>query len=553
MEVDLVHKTEKVEVGEQLVEQVEAVKQTSQVEAENATFANQVDMVEKTGKVDAELVGHVDQIGTTAQAASVAEGSSEQVGNVEQPTQKEASIGGLPDITQSGAVTDASIGGMVGEKQLHESPNQESMADTTNTVQVESAPEAQTLHSDATIKESPLDVSDMQTDVAAEAPTQSHISGDNTVSEAITEAPGRAQVCTELDTANEVPEELIVSPMVQSQTVGEKLVEQDATEQTVGSEGSKLEAETFAGEPAVQGVVKQVEVEVDSKTTIEVPGEEVYSIEQTVQLEAAPESSGGQLVVGRQTSGDESMADATTEHSTIMVEETVEAKAVPFKEDIVDNTVAVGVAEQTTEGETEEAPNENGKMGNKAAADRLAGETREGEITVEEPDEKAETKATAEPVTRETAEARGEEPAEETKTSEEVVEDVKALDDKTTSAEKPVEDAMVVTEQDEITTTVEKTVVASEVEQPNAVEDAEVEQPNAVEDAEVEQPNEKTTTAETTVENAVAEPPDTNTSEAEKTVEGATLKSSDEKGTTAEKKLEDTTIEPQDVQAGASE
>nr|QQO98582.1 PWWP domain family-like protein [Cenchrus americanus] len=247
------------------------------------------------------------------------------------------------------------------------------------------------------------------------------------------------------------------------------------------------------------------------------------------------------------------MADATTEHSTIMVEETVEAKAVPFKEDIVDNTVAVGVAEQTTEGETEEAPNENGKMGNKAAADRLAGETREGEITVEEPDEKAETKATAEPVTRETAEARGEEPAEETKTSEEVVEDVKALDDKTTSAEKPVEDAMVVTEQDEITTTVEKTVVASEVEQPNAVEDAEVEQPNAVEDAEVEQPNEKTTTAETTVENAVAEPPDTNTSEAEKTVEGATLKSSDEKGTTAEKKLEDTTIEPQDVQAGASE
>jgi hypothetical protein len=92
------------------------------------------------------------------------------------------------------------------------------------------------------------------------------------------------------------------------------MVEQDATEQTVGSEG----------------VVKQVKVEVESKTTIEVPGEEVCSIEQTVQLEAVTESSGGQLEVGRQTSGDESMADATTEHSTIMVEETVEAKAVPF-------------------------------------------------------------------------------------------------------------------------------------------------------------------------------------------------------------------------------
>uniref|UniRef100_K3ZEB6 PWWP domain-containing protein n=1 Tax=Setaria italica TaxID=4555 RepID=K3ZEB6_SETIT len=533
MEVDLVHKTEKVEVGEQSVEQVEAVKQTSQVEAANAAFANQVDMVEKTGKIDAELIGHVNQIGTTAQAASVAEGSSEQVGNVEQAyTQKEASIGGLPDITQSGAVTGASIGGMVDEIQLHETPNQASMADTANTFQVESAPEAQTLHSDATIKESPLDVSDnMQMDVAAETPKQSHISGDNTVSEAITEAPGTAQVCTEVDTANEVSEELMVSPALQSQTAGEKLVEQDATEQHVGSEGSKLEAETFAGEPAVQGVVKQVEVEVESKTTVEVSGEQVYSIEQTVQLEAVTEASGGQLEVGRQTPGDESMADATTEHSTIMVEETVEAKAVPFKEDIEDNAAAVGVAEETAEGETKEEAPDNGKMGNKAAADRLAGETREGEITVEAPDEKAETKAIAEPITRETAEAIGEEPAEEARTSEEIVEDVKTLDDKTTSAEKLVEDATVVTEQDERTTTVEKTV----------------------EDAKVEQPNEKTTTAETTVENAVAEPPNTNTSEAEKTVEGATLKSPDEKGTAAEKKIEDTTIEAQDVQAGASE
>lgn len=533
MEVDLVHKTEKVEVGEQSVEQVEAVKQTSQVEAANAAFANQVDMVEKTGKIDAELIGHVNQIGTTAQAASVAEGSSEQVGNVEQAyTQKEASIGGLPDITQSGAVTGASIGGMVDEIQLHETPNQASMADTANTFQVESAPEAQTLHSDATIKESPLDVSDnMQMDVAAEAPKQSHISGDNTVSEAITEAPGTAQVCTEVDTANEVPEELMVSPALQSQTAGEKLVEQDATEQHVGSEGSKLEAETFAGEPAVQGVVKQVEVEVESKTTVEVSGEQVYSIEQTVQLEAVTEASGGQLEVGRQTPGDESMADATTEHSTIMVEETVEAKAVPFKEDIEDNAAAVGVAEETAEGETKEEAPDNGKMGNKAAADRLAGETREGEITVEAPDEKAETKAIAEPITRETAEAIGEEPAEEARTSEEIVEDVKTLDDKTTSAEKLVEDATVVTEQDERTTTVKKTV----------------------EDAKVEQPNEKATTAETTMENAVAEPPNTNTSEAEKTVEGATLKSPDEKGTAAEKKIEDTTIEAQDVQAGASE
>ncbi|CAN6332782.1 unnamed protein product [Urochloa humidicola] len=422
MEVDPVHKTEKVEVvGEPPVEQAETVKQTSQVEAANTAFTNQVDMVEKTGKVDAELSGHVNQIGTIAQAASVAEGSSEQIGNVEQAYTQKASIAGLPDDTQSAAVT-------------------------------------------------------------------------------------------------------------------------------VAPEGPKLGAEIFAGEPVVQGAVEQVEVEVEPKTTVEASGEQVYSIEQTVQVEAVTEAAGGQLEVGRQTSGDEFMVDATTEHSTIMVEETVEVKEVPVEGNIEDNAAAVGVAEGTAEGETEEAPDEKGEIENKAAADALVGEIREGEIAVGAPDEKAETKAVGEP-TRETAETIAE-PVEEARIAEEVVEDIKALDDKTTSAEKPLKDAMVATQKDERTTAVEKTVEdASAVTQQD--ESTAVEKTG--EDAKVEQPNEKTATAETTVENAMSEPPETYASEAVKTVEGATLEMPNEKTAIAETTVENAMSEPPETNASEAE
>ncbi|KAF8719534.1 hypothetical protein HU200_024263 [Digitaria exilis] len=442
MEVDLVQKTEKVEVAVELsVEQVETVKQVSQVETANTAFTSLVDTVEKTGKGDAELIVHVNQIGTTAQA-----------------------------------VTGASLGGTIDEIQLGDAPNQALLADTTNTFQVEAAPEAQTSQSDGRIEESTQDVSDsMEMNVTAEAPKHTHISGDITVSEAITETPGTAQASSEVDIANEL----------------------------------------------------KVAVEVESKATVELSGEQVYNIEQTVQVEAVTEASAGKLDVGRQTPEDESKTEAINEHSTVMIEETVEPKAAPDEENIENNAAAINVADVTAAGETkEEAPDEKGKTENKAAADTLAGETRGGETTPEAPDEKAENKATAEPVTGETAEATAE-PVEEAKTSEEMVEDVKALDDKTMPVEKPVEDAMVVT-QDERTNTVEKTV----------------------EDAKVEEPDDKTTTAEVTMEDAM---PDRKNSEAETTVEGATLEAPEGKDAAAEKILEDTTVKAQDVQAGASE
>jgi len=533
MEVDQVHKTEEAEVmGELSVEQVENVKQTSLMESSDATFTNQV-VDERAGKMDTELIGHVNQIGTAGHAAAVAEGSSEQIGNAEQAyTQKEALTGGLPEIPHSGAVTGASTGGAVDEIQLSDAPNQVSTGDTTNTFQVEAASEAQILHFDATIKESAQDVSgDMQMDVVTEAPKQDQISGDNTVFEAVTEAPDAAQVRTEDGTANEVPEECMVPPVLQSQTSCEKLVEQDATEQKVGSEVPKLEDETFAAEPVVPGAVEQ-EVEVESKTTVEVSGEQVYSTEKTVQVEAVTEASGGQLEVGRQTLEDESMADATT-NSTVMVEEIVEAKAVAVEENIENNNVsAIGVAEETAEGEIkEEASVEKGEIENNAAADTLAGETREGEITVDAPDGKAHNEAIAETITGETAEGQSaaEVPLGEARTTEEMIEDVKELDDKASLTEKPAEDATVITPDER--TTVGKTL----------------------EGAKVEQLNEKTTTAETTVEDAMVEPSDTNASEAEKTAKSATRKAPDEKGTAAEKTIEDTTVEAQDVQAGASE
>ena len=82
--------------------------------------------------------------------------------------------------------------------------------------------EIETLHSDAIIKELPRKAPDnMQTDIAT-APKQSHNLGDNVVFEAVTEVPNTAQDHREDDVGDEVPEDHTVSPMLQSQTPGEK-------------------------------------------------------------------------------------------------------------------------------------------------------------------------------------------------------------------------------------------------------------------------------------------------------------------------------------------
>ncbi|ONM15865.1 hypothetical protein Zm00014a_003798 [Zea mays] len=183
MEVDLVQKTEKVKViGELSSEEVETARQTSQVEVADDTFVSEVDRLEKAGNIDAELIVHVNQIGEGAEAASVSEESSQQVGDMEQAyTQKEASVSDLPT-------------------------------------------EIETLHSDAIIKELPQKAPDnMQTDIAT-APKQSHSRGDNVVFEAVTEVPSTAQDHSEDDVGDEVPEGHTVSPVLQSQTPGEKLV-----------------------------------------------------------------------------------------------------------------------------------------------------------------------------------------------------------------------------------------------------------------------------------------------------------------------------------------
>uniref|UniRef100_A0A804UGS9 PWWP domain-containing protein n=1 Tax=Zea mays TaxID=4577 RepID=A0A804UGS9_MAIZE len=402
--------------------------------------------------------------------------------------------------------------------------------------------ETETLHSDAIMKELPQIAPDnMQVDIA-EHPNQSHNSGDNAVFEAVAEAPSTAHDHTEDDTGNEVPEEDMVSSELQGQTPGEKLVGQSATEQMVGSEDPKPQAENFVAEPVVLGAVGQVEIELESKTTVEVSGEQGYSIEQTVQVEALIEASGGQLEVGRQIPEDESIACATTEHSMV-VDETVEAKVVLLDESIENNAAVIGVVEETAEGETkEEASDEKGKIENNEDADKLApagkgkienneiiidapdektenkadadtpaGETKEGEITVEETDEKIESKVTAEPVIGETTEGQtaAGEPVEEARTAEDMVEDVKVLDDKSTAAEKPVENA---------------TVVA----------------------------HENSTTVENTLKDAIVAPPDANTTNAEKTAIGATIETQNEDAP-AERTIEDTSVEAPDVQAGASE
>jgi hypothetical protein len=84
--------------------------------------------------------------------------------------------------------------------------------------------EIETLHSDAIIKGLPQKAPDnMQTGIAT-APKQSHNRGDNDVFEAVTEVPSTAQDHSEDDVRVEVPEEHTVSPVLQSQTPGEKPV-----------------------------------------------------------------------------------------------------------------------------------------------------------------------------------------------------------------------------------------------------------------------------------------------------------------------------------------
>jgi hypothetical protein len=158
MEVDLVQKTDKVKVtGELSSEEVETARQTSQVEAADSTFIGEVDRLEKAGNIDVELIVHVNQIGEGAEAASVSEESSQQVGNIEHAyTQKEASVSDLPT-------------------------------------------KIETLHFDAIIKELPQKAPDnMQTDIAM-TPKQSHNPEDNAVFEAVTEVPSTAQDHSEDD------------------------------------------------------------------------------------------------------------------------------------------------------------------------------------------------------------------------------------------------------------------------------------------------------------------------------------------------------------------
>ncbi|XP_062231610.1 uncharacterized protein LOC133929043 [Phragmites australis] len=565
MQVDQVDKTEKAEVvGEPSVERVETDQQTCLVEAADKTLANHIGMVDKTGQINAELTDHVDQFETAAQAEPVAEGSSEQVSTVVQAcTRKEAAVESLSEITQSVAATGVSNGGTIDKIQQDEAPNQALIDDTTNTLQIEAASEAQTedtvkqaLHADATNEGSAQVVSDnMQGNVVAEAPKQGHISGDNAVFDAVAEVPTTEQVDDEADTVNEVPEEL------QSQTTNEKPVEQDATKEKMGSEApkqvsgevpcsTKLEAETLTGEPVGQVAVEQVKVQVESKTAVEASGEQAYSFEQTVQVDAVTEASGGQIEVEIQNPEDESMASAITEHS-VMVEETVESKVeVPVEENVENNAAAAGLVEDTAEGETmAEAPYE--KIENKAPAEALPGETKEGEITVEAPDVKAENEAIAEPITGE--KAHGESTAEasdkETRTAEETVEDVKALDEKTTTDKITVEDATVVTPVEK-STTADKTVEDAIVETPGG-KTTEVEE--TVEDAMVETPDGKTTEVEKTVEDEVVETSDGKTTEVEKTVEDATVEAPDENSSAAEKTIEGTMVGAPSVQAGVGE
>ncbi|GJM88817.1 hypothetical protein PR202_ga04930 [Eleusine coracana subsp. coracana] len=543
MQVDQVVKTDKNEVVEEPAgEHIETAKETSQMKAAGKALINQIDMVEKIGLIDAELTGLV-HFGTGAQTESVAEGSPKQVSSVERAcTQKETSVEGVSETTQPEAAAGASNGSLIGEIQLAETSTQALLDDTANTMQMEPASVAQAedtvmQHADATNDESTE--TDTHTTNTMQLEPASVAQAEDTVMQ---HADATNDESTEMDTQANI----VAEGPKQEDNAGIVAEDSAGVERNVGSEAlkqvsgevpcSKLETITLAADPVGLDAVEQVKGE--SETVVEVSGEQMYSIEQSVQVGSVTEASEVQIEVERQTPEDKSMVDATLECSVI-VEETLDSKVEVPVEENVDNIAAVPAqAKETTENQTTaEAMDE--KMENKAAAEALPGEAQESKTAAEAPNEitedktsaeasvgkmkeheteveapelKTESKDIVEPLAREkentTSESTAEAPIEETRTAEETVEDVKALHKKTTTDDKTLDNATVVT------------------------------------------PDEKTATAEETVEDAAVETPDGKTLEVEKIVEDTTVGAPDEK---SEKTLEDTKVDAPGVQADASE
>ncbi|GJN14640.1 hypothetical protein PR202_gb01488 [Eleusine coracana subsp. coracana] len=500
--------------------------------------AMQVDQVVKTDKND------VVEESTGAQTESVAEGSPRQVSSVEQAcTQKETSVEGVSETTQPEAAAGALNGSLIGEIQLAETPTQALLDDTANTMQMEPASVAQAedtvmQHADATNDES------TETDTHSTNTMQMEPAS---VAQAEHTVMQHADATNDESTETDTQVTIVAEGPKQEDNAGIVAEDSAGVERNVGSEvlkqvsgevpcSSKLEAETLAADPVGLDAVEQVKGE--SKIVVEVSGEQMYSVEQSVQVGSVTEASEVQIEVERQTPEDKSMVDATLE-SSVIVEETLDSKVEVPVEESVDNIAAVPAqAKETTEDQTTaEAMDE--KIENKAAAEALPGEARESKTAAEAPNEitedktsaeasvgkmkeheteveapelKTESKAIVEPLAREkentASESTAEAPIEETKTAEETVEDAKALHKKTMTDEKTLDNA---------------TVVMSD---------------------------EKTATAEETVEDAAIETPDGKTLEVEKIVEDATVGAPDEK---SEKTLEDTKVDAPGVQAGASE
>ncbi|KAK3138545.1 hypothetical protein QOZ80_5AG0370320 [Eleusine coracana subsp. coracana] len=514
MQVDQVVKTDKNEVVEEPAgEHIETAKETSQMKAAGA------------------------------QTESVAEGSPKQVSSVERAcTQKETSVEGVSETTQPEAAAGASNGSLIGEIQLAETSTQALLDDTANTMQMEPASVAQAedtvmQHADATNDESTE--TDTHTTNTMQLEPASVAQAEDTVMQ---HADATNDESTEMDTQANI----VAEGPKQEDNAGIVAEDSAGVERNVGSEAlkqvsgevpcSKLETITLAADPVGLDAVEQVKGE--SETVVEVSGEQMYSIEQSVQVGSVTEASEVQIEVERQTPEDKSMVDATLECSVI-VEETLDSKVEVPVEENVDNIAAVPAqAKETTENQTTaEAMDE--KMENKAAAEALPGEAQESKTAAEAPNEitedktsaeasvgkmkeheteveapelKTESKDIVEPLAREkentTSESTAEAPIEETRTAEETVEDVKALHKKTTTDDKTLDNATVVT------------------------------------------PDEKTATAEETVEDAAVETPDGKTLEVEKIVEDTTVGAPDEK---SEKTLEDTKVDAPGVQADASE
>ncbi|KQK05854.1 uncharacterized protein LOC100832128 isoform X1 [Brachypodium distachyon] len=254
---------------------------------------------------------------------------------------------------------------------------------------------------------------------------------------------------------------------------------------------------------------------VESNTAVEVAHKQVCCVEKTVQAGDGTDAAIEPIDVGKQTAEDIAMAE-------VMVKGAVESKGeAPAEETVDDKTATETQAGETTKAET-------------TTAEKTA-----DDATVAVPDERnTEAKNI---IDNATVEAADETAKFAKKTEEDGI--VEALDEKATAVERTVDPVEAL---DEKATAIEDDTVA-------AVDEKVTTSEKPLKDAMVEAPCEKATADENPAEDATVDAPDQTATTANNIVEDAMVDARDDKATATERTVEDDTVAPLDKKVTTTE